>query len=128
FFYLTMIPLIILLGFAIYKRVSDYGVTEERYILIILGVWLTGVSIYFLVFRKDNIKIIPVSLFICVLLGTYGPQGAASVSRQSQLRRLAKLMDAEPGEGASGEKASIVSYLVEVHGLPTLQRFTEVDL
>src|SRR5690606_39092070 len=38
FFYLMMIPLIILLVLAVYTRVSSYGFTEERYILVVLAV------------------------------------------------------------------------------------------
>ncbi|MGK6350520.1 DUF4153 domain-containing protein [Parapedobacter sp. DT-150] len=127
FFYLTLIPLVILLGLAIYKRVADYGFTEERYILVVLGMWLAGISVYFLAFRKDNIKLIPVSLFVLALLSTFGPQSAASVSRRSQQAHLANLFNAGKGE-TSQRQGNIVTYLVDAHGLPSLQHFTEADL
>src|SRR5690606_23352918 len=59
-FYLTMIPLILLLALAVYQRVSYYGFTEKRYILMALTVWLAAITVYFLYFRKDDIRLIPV--------------------------------------------------------------------
>lgn len=127
FFYLTLIPLIVLLAFAIYKRVANYGFTEERYILMILGLWLAGISFYFLFFRKDNIKLIPMSLFAVAILSIFGPQGATSISKNSQQARLAKALDTESTDDAD-QAAGIVSYLVDAHGLRSLQEFTETDL
>ena len=127
FFYLMLLPLIVLLAFAIYKRVANYGFTEERHILVVLGLWLAGISGYFLVFRKDNIKVIPVSLFVLALLSTFGPQSAPSISRKSQQARLAGLFDSEAVEDAS-QRASAITYLVDAHGLRALQGFTETDL
>jgi len=126
-FYLMMIPLVVLLLLAVWKRVGNYGITEPRYILIILALWLSIITGYFLISRKDNIKIIPVSLCILALLATYGPQSAFSVSRYSQIQRLKKLIDAKDAR-ALREKPEIIRYLVLNHGLETLQSFTNADL
>lgn len=126
-FYLMMIPLVVLLLLAVWKRVSNYGITEPRYILIILALWLSIITGYFLISRKDNIKIIPVSLCILALLATYGPQSAFSVSRYSQTQRLKKLINAKDAP-ALREKPEIIRYLVLNHGLETLQPFTNADL
>ncbi len=127
FFYFTLIPLVVLLAFAIYKRVANYGFTEERHILVVLGLWLAGISLYFLIFRKDNIKLIPISLFILALLSTYGPQSAGYVSKASQQARLAKIFGTEHDEDAS-QRADIIRYLTDTHGLVSLQAFTETDM
>lgn len=127
FFYLMMIPLVILLILAVIKRVGNYGITESRYILIILAVWLTGITIYFLLSKKQNIKIIPVSLFVLALLSTYGPQSAFSVSKASQTTRLKKLMH-EKDKKKKSEISEVVRYLVDRHGLTSLQGFTNADL
>ena len=126
-FYLMMIPLVVLLLLAVWKRVGNYGITEPRYILIILALWLSIITGYFLISRKDNIKIIPVSLCILALLATYGPQSAFSVSRYSQIQRLKKLINAKDAR-ALREKPEIIRYLVLNHGLETLQSFTNADL
>lgn len=126
-FYIMMIPLVILLLLAVWKRVGNYGITEPRYILIILALWLSIITAYFLISRKDNIKIIPVSLCILGLLAAYGPQSAFSVSRYSQTQRLKKLMNDQDAY-AMREKPEIIRYLVSNHGLVSLQPFTKVNL
>jgi len=126
-FYIMMIPLVILLLLAVWKRVDNYGITELRYILIILALWLSIITAYFLISVKDNIKIIPVSLCILALLATYGPQSAFSVSRYSQIQRLKKLIDAKDAY-AMREKPEIIRYLVLNHGLASLQPFANIDM
>ena len=78
-FYLLLIPLIVLLFIAIWTRIRAYGITENRYFLVLLGVWLTGITIYFSL-QKTNIRIIPISLFLFCLIATWGPQSAPLTS------------------------------------------------
>jgi hypothetical protein len=125
FFYIMMIPLVILLLLAIWKRVSNYGITESRYILICLAAWLSLIILYFLISKKQNIKIIPASLCVLALLAVYGPQSAFSISRYSQQSRLKSLMD---NKGKDDDRAQVVRYLVRKHGLSSLQAFTKIDL
>ncbi|WP_443936596.1 DUF4153 domain-containing protein [Pedobacter sp. MW01-1-1] len=127
FFYLMMIPLILLLILAIIKRVGAYGITESRYILMALAVWLTAITIYFLTSKKQNIKVIPISLTIFAVLVSYGPQSAFSVSKFSQQARLAKLMNSKKKKDTESQ-SSIIRYLVQNHGLTSLQQFTSVNL
>jgi hypothetical protein len=127
FFYVMMIPLVVLLLLAVWKRVDSYGITESRYILVILAIWLTLITVYFLFSKKQNIKIIPVSLSILAVLSTYGPQGAFSVSRFSQVKRLNKLMKSNDEEDVK-QRSAVIDYLVDRHGLTTLQPFTKVNL
>lgn len=127
FFYVMMIPLVVLLLLAVWKRVGNYGITESRYILIVLAVWLTLITGYFLISKKQNIKIIPVSLCILALLATYGPQSAFSVSKYSQVARLKRLMASSSNKDID-QRAAVVNYLIDRHGLSALQPFTKVDL
>ncbi|WPU94624.1 DUF4153 domain-containing protein [Mucilaginibacter sabulilitoris] len=85
-FYFLLIPLLGLLFVAVGTRVFKYGITEWRYFLIVLACWLLFISIYFLLFKKQNIKLIPVSLCVLTILAIYGPQSAFSVSMYSQRR------------------------------------------
>ncbi len=127
FFYVMMIPLVILLLLAVWARVSRYGVTEPRYLLVILALWLAFITVYFLLSRKQNIMLIPVSLCVLALLAVYGPQSASSLSRFSQQSRLKKLMASKDKEDVA-QRAGVVDYLVDMHGLPALQAFTKRDL
>jgi len=129
FFYVMMLPLVVLLILAIVKRVGSYGITEPRYYLIILALWLTAITIYFLLSKNKNIKIIPISLCILAILSIYGPQSAFSVSKISQISRLKNLMSLKLKiVDDEKDQASVIKYLVQNHGLVALQDFTKVDL
>jgi hypothetical protein len=121
-----MIPLLVLLILAIWKRVGHYGITESRYILMVLALWLSGMTFYFLLSKTQNIKVIPISLSIIALLAVYGPQSAFSVSKHSQLARF-KRMKPDNKEDQI-ERNEIIEYLVAQHGLQSLQPLTTVNL
>jgi hypothetical protein len=88
FFYLALIPLIGLLYFAIIKRLLDYGVTESRYYVLSIAIWLSGICTYFLISKSKNIRVIPVTLFIFAIVSSFGPWGATGLSINSQFARL----------------------------------------
>ncbi|HTB07232.1 MAG TPA: DUF4153 domain-containing protein [Bacteroidia bacterium] len=94
-FYVALYPLLILLAVNIENRISDYGTTVDRYFIVALALWLVCISAYFLWSKKENIKVIPVSLGVMALLVSFGPWGAFSVSGHSQARRLEKILTAE---------------------------------
>lgn len=139
-FYYVLIPLILLLVWAVLARVIDYGITEERYFLIILAAWLSFICVYFLISKGQNIMIIPVSLCLVTALSVYGPQGAFSTSRRSQINELKQLFEKhgsldgdkiislklKPGNEDMTRMINIVDYLVNMHGLesfsPVLKR------
>ncbi|GGE60368.1 uncharacterized protein DUF4153 [Pedobacter psychrotolerans] len=127
FFYSMLIPLILLLLLAVWKRVEPYGITESRYILILIALWLTCITTYFLFSKRQNIKLIPISLAILTMLAVYGPQSASAVSKYSQIARLKKILYSKKLEDLN-EKPSMVRYLISKHGLSTLQRFTSKNL
>lgn len=91
-FYILIMPAIVMLWMAIWKRVEQYGITEERYFLIILSVWFGAVALYYTFSRSRNIKIIPTSLCLLALLTFAGPWGAYTVSRESQIKRLEEVL------------------------------------
>jgi hypothetical protein len=134
-FYVAIYPLIILLAIAIENRISDYGITVDRYFIVVLALWLVCIAAYFLWSKKENIKIIPVSLGIMAVLVSFGPWGAFSVAGHSQAHRLEKLMDAnhmlvngkvqkaknEMSDSTVREMQSIVEYLSHSEGLEYVQ-------
>ena len=87
-FYVVLVPAIVMLWLAIFKRVAQYGITERRYFLIVLSLWLAAVAVYFTLSRSRSIKLIPASLCVLALLTLAGPTGAYAVSRTSQVARL----------------------------------------
>ncbi|MCC8409696.1 DUF4153 domain-containing protein [Mucilaginibacter sp. UR6-1] len=140
-FYFLMLPLLVLLFVAIGARVFKYGITEFRYFLITLACWLLFITIYFLLFKKQNIKLIPITLSILALLSVYGPQSAYSVSEFSQRSILANIMKRNnsysdgrfiPVKKISkqdGNRAvAVLEYLVNRHDLTSLQPYFKADL
>jgi hypothetical protein len=134
-FYVVLVPLTIMLLLAVWRRVSEYGVTEGRYIAVATGIWLAAIVIYFIVSKGKSIKAIPGSLGIVSLLISFGPWGAFNVSESSQVARLKELLTKSSilvdGMVRSAEKpvpfeetrqiSSIIGYLHEVHGYDRIQ-------
>ncbi|CAM3742469.1 DUF4153 domain-containing protein [Mucilaginibacter galii] len=84
YFYLFLLPLTILLVLAVTTRINSYGITQYRYFIIALAIWLTFLIVYFLIYKKANIKVIPISLFVVIMLVVYGPLSATAISLRSQ--------------------------------------------
>lgn len=93
YFYYALIVPVLMLFVAIFIRINDYGVTEQRYAVVLLGVWLLGI-IFAATFLKNrfNIKYVPMSLAVLALLASYGPWSAVNVSVNSQLSRFDSLL------------------------------------
>lgn len=90
-FYYLLIPLIVLLFLAIGIRVGEYGLTLNRYLVVLTGIWLTFISGYFIVGRR-SIKMVPISLAIILALASFGPWGMFAWSEKSQLTRLEEIL------------------------------------
>ncbi|MBK8564474.1 MAG: DUF4153 domain-containing protein [Saprospiraceae bacterium] len=92
-FFFVLLPMVVLLFVAIGRRISDYGVTEARYVVATSGVWLLLMSLYFIFSKKDNIKFIPISLAFFSLLTVVGPFSAFRASERSQKSRLLAVLE-----------------------------------
>ena len=142
FFYFAICPLIVLLFLAIQRRIRDYGITELRYFVLILAIWLAFIAVYFLVSKKKNIKIIPVTLCILAFLSSFGPWGAFAVSINSQTRHLIKILEKNKlvkdhkivrlndtiSIADAKEITSTVEYLINTEGYPSLQPYFSQNL
>ncbi len=90
-YYYVLIPLVILLFIAVIMRINDYGITVNRYVILVLGIWLAIISLYFILGR-NNIKFIPISLAVLMLLASFGPWSMFSMGEQSQVDRLKQIL------------------------------------
>jgi len=139
-YYLILLPLIVVLFLALWRRISEYGLTEDRYLGLAIGVWLAFIAGYFLISRKKSIRMIPASLCVITFLISIGPWGMISISEQSQVKRLKKILTDEsilvngtvqkaplPVSGDNDiQISSILAYLHEVHGFSDIEPwFTE---
>lgn len=92
-YFFILFPMMGLVYLALYVRWNDYGFTEPRYILMMLGIWLTILCLYFMISRKDDIRFIPISLSIMTLLSVMGPWSIHPVSINSQTSQLNNLLE-----------------------------------
>jgi hypothetical protein len=133
-FYVGLLPSILMLFMAIGLRLGQYGFTERRYFLLVLAVWLAATAVYYAVTASRNIRIIPATLAAIALLTFAGPWSAYAVSRRSQATRLETLL-ARNGALVDGslrtvgddvafedarEISAAVRYLVRNHGVASL--------
>lgn len=93
YFFIALLPLLLLPALGIYTRVRDYGITEPRYFVIILVLWLLGIALYFIVSKRKDIRVIPISLCIVALISSIGPTSAFSISKADQFSRLEGLLN-----------------------------------
>jgi len=142
YFFLSILPLIILLFISIFIRINQYGITENRYYVVIFAVWLTAIAIYSLATKFKNIKIIAISFSVLFLIISYGPWSSFNIGKISQLNKLNKIIT-EYNILPNGEISSdtidlpdsvynhmydISDYLIENHGLNSIEKEFDVDL
>ena len=92
-FYRTVFPLLFLLWYAIWKRTDDYGITEKRYILIVLSSLLTVWAVYFIFSKSKNVVIIPLLTALTSILISFGPWGVFETSYRSQKTRIIEILE-----------------------------------
>lgn len=137
FFRYTMPAVLILFWVAIGLRVDSYGLTILRGLVIYLGVWLTGISVWALFTKGRPIVMIPATLGLVLAIGAIGPVSISTMSRSSQLGELRALLSAAPGESdqerirntSELDSTSIarinsgIFYLTNSHGIRSLEPF-----
>lgn len=141
-FWIVIIPMIIVLLLAIWQRISDYGITESRYIGVVLAAWLAVMALYFNLSKTKGLKIIPASLCLLVLAISFGPWGIFHVSEQSQIKRLQEMLISNKllvnnrlisssdtvRTDDSRQISSIITYLYDTHGYSQIQQWFNQSL
>jgi len=89
-FFQALLPLLVLLLLALWRRIAEYGITERRYFLGVYGLWMCGLAVYFAVSKKKDPRWIPGTFLVLALATAAGPWGAYAVSVRSQVARLQK--------------------------------------
>lgn len=93
YFYFALIVPVVILFVAIGFRISDYGVTEQRYAVVMLGLWFVVLILMSVRYKeKFHIKYVPMVLTVLALVASAGPWGASQVSLNSQLTRFESLL------------------------------------
>lgn len=134
-FFLLIVPAA-LLAAAIARRLSDYGVTPERYGIVLVAVWVAALALYLAIRRnRADMRAILGAAAAVLLVGAAGPWGANGMTITSQVSRLAALLETygvlkdgtvtAPGKLLSAEVTSqgysIVDTLHDARGLERLR-------
>ena len=129
-FYKMMIVPLGLLVLAIAVRLSQYGLTEPRYIVVISVIWFALLIIYYLIKGTDfQIRNVVIALATLSLIASFGPWRIDKLPVQDQFARLQELLvkenlligdqytapETQPDFDTRKSISSIVSYLVS-HG------------
>ncbi len=91
YFIISLVPVILLMLIALYRRISDYGITEERYLVAGGAAWLTAMVAYLAILDKKDLRFFPVSVVAGCMLMITEPLHPTSVAIRSQNKQLMKL-------------------------------------
>ena len=87
-----ILPILVMMFISMGIRINAYGVTESRYFVIALGLWVTGIMLYFSFTKKRRNIVLPVALAIVAILSVFGPFSSYNVSALSQNGRFQKIL------------------------------------
>jgi hypothetical protein len=90
--WLTALP-VVLLFIAATRRIADYGLTEQRYFVVLIGVWALLLAAVRLWRGGDfDLRMAPGILALLLLAASFGPGGAIGFSVMSQKTELASIL------------------------------------
>ncbi|HHW29528.1 MAG TPA: DUF4153 domain-containing protein [Syntrophomonadaceae bacterium] len=89
---ISILPLLIMMFISMGIRINAYGVTENRYYVVVMGLWVFGIMVYYSLMNKPLNIVLPVSLAIFALISVLGPLSSYSISTFSQNNRLEAIL------------------------------------
>lgn len=131
-FFPILLPMVGLLFIGVGRRIMDHGVTEPRFMGAHIAIWLLLLCLYFIFSKKDDIRIIPITLIFFALIAVFGPFSANNVAQRSQYSALEAIFE-KNGMVADGQikpapKALSETDVAEVSAkLEYLNRFSDLS-
>lgn len=93
YFPVILIPLLVLMSVGIFRRLGDYGFTINRLYVLILNVWLYGISIYLFISKSNHLKWIVISFSSVLLLSSVGPWSVYNVTKRMLIKEVCELLN-----------------------------------
>lgn len=90
-FFISLLPLLGLLFVGLFRRISDYGLTTNRYIVFVISAWFTVIAIIFSIKKLKNVTPLILSLLVVTLLTLFGPWSMSNLPERTQIARFEKL-------------------------------------
>jgi len=116
----------LILGLSIYLRIEQYGVTQNRYFIAILGLWLFFISLYFIVYKNARYKWMFISLSMLIILTQFGSFSAYNIAQVSQTKHLKNLLaqysklSEDSNSSLEYQISDTIDYLYNTHGIDSL--------
>lgn len=88
YFPIIVFPQIFMLFYAIFLRINQYNLTVNRYLVLIFGIWLLFITIYFIFSKRKYLAFIVVSLFVFSSLASIWPWWIYSLPETLQYNSL----------------------------------------
>lgn len=112
--YLSLLPVVGVYLYAILSRTFAYGVTLNRYLVLVTGLWFLGFSLYYLLSKTQRLAYIFVSTILVIIVSILVPYvNANAISERSQLNRLEDLFykhNILPADNSKPKVLSIEDY------------------
>lgn len=86
------IPILVMMFVSMGIRINQYGITENRYFALVLGLWVLGIMLYFILAKKQSNIIIPIVLSILMINSVFGPLSSFALAKRSQNHRLTTIL------------------------------------
>lgn len=93
YFPVIILPLLILMTVGILRRFDDYGLTIKRGYVLLLNVWLYGISIYLFISKSLQLKWIIFSFVAIAVISSVGPWSIAETTKRSLYAELQTLLN-----------------------------------
>lgn len=94
-FWLMIVPTV-MLTIAVWQRNAEYGVTPDRYCLCLFAIWMAAMVVYLAAARgRIELRAIPASLGMALILSSFGPWGATAVGIRSELSKFHEVLEQE---------------------------------
>jgi len=129
-----ILPLIMMFS-ALWIRISEYGITENRYYVALAGCWVFAVMLYYIFSREKRNTLLILSLAVITLLSVFGPWSSFAVSINSQNMRFEDILrenemlvegkiikrDEIPSREVRKEISAVIRYFDRNHSLNDLK-------
>ncbi|WP_227764005.1 DUF4153 domain-containing protein [Zhaonella formicivorans] len=134
-----ILPLLVMMFVAMGIRINAYGITENRYLVVAAGIWVTCSMLYFLFCKEKKNVYLAFFLAAVAILTVLGPWSSYSVSKYSQNARFERLLQKNQmlqngaitpapqtiSEVDKNDIRSIILYFDRYHGLEELKYLPE---
>jgi hypothetical protein len=92
-FFISLIPLLVLLFVGLFRRIHDYGFTTNRYIVLVIACWFLIIALVMIIRKSRNVTPLLCSLIIISLLALVGPWSMFSLPKSMQIKRFEKIVN-----------------------------------